>query len=480
LITVLDEALRDNPELEVSILTDALRGTRESPEPSCASLLAPLIVRHGDRVKISLFHTPNLTGWRKKYLPRRINEGWGLQHMKLYGFDDEIMLSGCEILCATFDAYGALTFCRRANLSDDYFTNRVDRYHIFSSKELTQYYYRIHDAVCDLSYHLQPSNDAPLRRGLPDPVWHSKRFKAHAKSVLEPLIHKTARQSMFPVKFSDDKTFVYPVAQFDILLGEARNKSFGNYEFASYTSTEKPSLIKLLKNLAENPDLRNCNWTFTAGYFNIDPEISSLLVESAPAPETAKPSTPLSEHAPSAPPCTVITASPWANGFYGSAGISGMLPAAYTLLSRRFLRNVAAGGRESSIQLKEWRRGTVGEPGGWTYHAKGLWVTLPAASSPSSSTRNLGGESLEPPAGPSITLIGSSNYTKRSYSLDLEIGALVVTSDRELQRKFREETEWLQQNAVVVTKDDLMKIDRRVGFKVRFAMWLVEKLGGAL
>jgi CDP-diacylglycerol---glycerol-3-phosphate 3-phosphatidyltransferase len=99
LIATLDEALRYNPKLELSILTDALRGTRESPAPSCASLLAALVVNHGDRVKISMFHTPNLTGWRKKYLPRRINEGWGLQHMKLYGFDDEIMLSGCENLC---------------------------------------------------------------------------------------------------------------------------------------------------------------------------------------------------------------------------------------------------------------------------------------------------------------------------------------------------------------------------------------------
>lgn len=286
---------------------------------------------------------------------------------------------------------------------------------------------------------------------------------------------------MFPVSFSKDKTFVYPVAQFDILLGEARNQSFGNYEFASYTSTEKPSLVKIFQTLSETPELRNCNWTFTAGYFNIDPEISELLIESAPASEHAKTLASSAARCMSQRPCTVITASPWANGFYGSAGISGMLPAAYTLLSRRFLRNVADGGRESSIQLKEWRRGTVGEPGGWTYHAKGLWVTLPPPlSSPSSSSQAHEAKEAEPPTGPCITLIGSSNYTKRSYSLDLEIGALVVTGDEELQRKFKEETEWLQQDAVTVTKDDLMKVDRRVGLKVRVAMWLVEKLGGAL
>lgn len=94
MIATLNEALRDNPQLEVSILTDALRGTREAPDPSCASLLATLVAEHGGRIQISMFHTPNLTGWRKKYIPRRVNEGWGLQHMKLYGFDDEIMLSG--------------------------------------------------------------------------------------------------------------------------------------------------------------------------------------------------------------------------------------------------------------------------------------------------------------------------------------------------------------------------------------------------
>lgn len=41
-----------------------------------------------------MFHTPNLFGLRKRLIPRRINEGWGLQHMKLYGVDDELIMSG--------------------------------------------------------------------------------------------------------------------------------------------------------------------------------------------------------------------------------------------------------------------------------------------------------------------------------------------------------------------------------------------------
>ena len=107
-----DALLHNGPDLKVSILTDALRGTRESPEASCASLLAPLAIEFPDRVEIRMYHTPNLTGLRKRLIPKRINEGWGLQHIKLYGMDDEVILSG-------------------ANLSHDYFTNRQDRYHVF-------------------------------------------------------------------------------------------------------------------------------------------------------------------------------------------------------------------------------------------------------------------------------------------------------------------------------------------------------------
>ncbi|KAL9054127.1 MAG: hypothetical protein Q9206_003659, partial [Seirophora lacunosa] len=129
LVSTLHEALGQAPELRVSILTDALRGTREDPDPSCASLLASLLASFPERVEIRMYHTPNLTGLRKRLVPKRINEGWGLQHVKLYGIDDQVIISG-------------------ANLSSDYFTNRQDRYHVFSSKRVSDYFSRIHHAIC--------------------------------------------------------------------------------------------------------------------------------------------------------------------------------------------------------------------------------------------------------------------------------------------------------------------------------------------
>lgn len=141
-----------------------------------------------------------------------------------------------------------------------------------------------------------------------------------------------------------------------------------------------------------------------------------------------------------------------------------MLPAAYTHLGKTFLGSVEKAGLGEQIKLKEWRKGTVGEEGGWTYHAKGLWVTLPG----------------EQDKGPSISIVGSSNYTKRSYSLDLEANVVVVTRNEGLMRRLKDEEKWLQEYAGVVGKSDFEKTERRVGLHVRIAMWIVTAVGGAL
>lgn len=79
----------------MEILIDCLRGTRVSKGgESSATLLLSLIREFPDQVQVSLYHTPDLTGMLKRALPQRFNEGIGLMHLKLYGFDDTIMLSG--------------------------------------------------------------------------------------------------------------------------------------------------------------------------------------------------------------------------------------------------------------------------------------------------------------------------------------------------------------------------------------------------
>ena len=271
----------------------------------------------------------------------------------------------------------------------------------------------------------------PASNAGPSPLSNAAEFVAESTNLLGALISPTTAPGTTLDKPSLDKdTTVYLLAQLSQLLKPD-------------TSTELPAVTHILSTLA-SAQYAKSSWTFTAGYFNPAPSLTKLLISTA------------SENG------TVITASPFANGFYLSRGVSGLLPDAYTLLARRFLHAVHQNGKADSIVLKEWRNGTVNQPGGWTYHAKGLWVTLPGDSNPS------------------IALVGSSNYTKRSYSLDLEANALIVTENPGLKKQLGEEQQWLQNHAKPVTRDDFTTNERRVSLKVRIAMWIVQLVGGAL
>jgi CDP-diacylglycerol--glycerol-3-phosphate 3-phosphatidyltransferase len=318
-------------------------------------------------------------------------------------------------------------------LSNDYFTNRQDRYHVFSSKDITSYFWKIQSAVGKLSFVVVPDEKIeagytlqwPESNAAPSPLEDPAGYVSKATKLMAPMIKAIPKTT---IEGSD--TAVYPLSQLTQLL-------------IPDTSTEKPAVTAVLAALSSSA-FANSSWTFTAGYFNPDPILTKLLIDSKSSRGT------------------VITASPWANGFHGAKGPAGLLPPAYTLLARRFLESAQRAGRGPAITLKEWRKGTVGEPGGWTYHAKGLWVSLPNESVPS------------------ITLIGSSNYTKRSYSLDLEANALIVTKNEALKARLGEEEAWLQEHTKVVTSDDFATTERRVGLQVRIAMWLVSISGGAL
>ncbi len=112
------EALRDNlarnRRLKVSVLLDYCRGNRaEGKENKSSCTMVEPLVRYGeDRCRVSLYHTPALRGLRKLAYPQKLNETVGLQHCKVFVFDDSVLVSG-------------------ANLSADYFGQRQDRYVLF-------------------------------------------------------------------------------------------------------------------------------------------------------------------------------------------------------------------------------------------------------------------------------------------------------------------------------------------------------------
>lgn len=442
LIECLSEALLKNEDLKVYVLTDALRGTRESPRLPClASLLVTLVEKFGKhRVDIRMYHTPHLAGLKKNWAPKRLNEGFGLQHMKLYGFDDEIMLSG-------------------ANLSEDYFTDRQDRYYTFKSKPLTDYYFEVQKAVSSLSYQLDttahPKGHQTFRLSWPtsnkscEPDMNLHRFLSDSSHLLGPLLtqHVAGAFEDLDDASSEGNTIVYAISQFTPLL-HPRND----------LSTEKPAILRLLTFL----DSPNIKWWFTAGYFNMLPAFQERLLNGRGQG-------------------VLITASAKANSFYKSSGISYYVPEIYLLIAKNFLTEIQARGKAHLIRLFEWQNGIVNTAGGWSYHAKGMWFTVPDEDEPS------------------VTVIGSSNYTKRAYSLDLESNAIVITSDKDLKRRMGAEIENLmtytheltlkdfepkyqeqaepkldaQGNEIAAAPSYAVDEDRRISYRVHLALRLL-------
>ena len=85
--------LQDKPSLKLYFNLDLNRSTRPGAS-STASMLLPLIRAFPSRVHVSLFRSPHLRGMLAKLVPPRFNEGWGTWHAKIYGADDEVMISG--------------------------------------------------------------------------------------------------------------------------------------------------------------------------------------------------------------------------------------------------------------------------------------------------------------------------------------------------------------------------------------------------
>ncbi|GAA5860274.1 hypothetical protein JCM8547_003449 [Rhodosporidiobolus lusitaniae] len=494
LVAALHSALRKNPSLRLTFLVDYLRSTREHPNPSSASLLASLSAAFPAQVDLRLFHTPELNGWARKYIPKRFNEGWGLQHMKIYGFDDDVILSG-------------------ANLSHDYFTNRADRYlHFRSHAPLADYFSSLISLVSSYSYRLTASDtstphpaisiswpsDSPFSPSS-DPFFHDPRtsipeLKQHAHEALTAFTsswHSRSPHSLAsslppfpsPPSSSSSSSSLSPpppsaalrnprlpfLSHFDTSLRPVLQ--MGPFSISHETDLVVPEIFRAANALATAPGGRNTTLDWTSGYFSLREDYKKLVLDCAAN-------------------VRIVSASPEANGFFGSKGVSRFIPPAYTYFAKKFWDEAQAqarkrGREESHVEMREWKRE------GWTYHAKGIWLA-PCISNPHSPPAHDPSTSFSPsylpdpheqdfplrhlaPSPPFLTLLGSSNYGSRSASRDLEATLLVTTHDKGLRWELERECRRIREFAVErVGRGTWERDERRVPWGVRWAARAIE------
>ncbi|KAF8910525.1 hypothetical protein CPB84DRAFT_1672690 [Gymnopilus junonius] len=441
LISTLAHRLREKPDLTLDLLLDLNRSTRPGPG-STAKVLLPLLREFPTQVNVSMFRSPSLRGILAKIVPPRFNEGWGTWHAKIYGADDDVMISG-------------------ANLNKSYFTNRQDRYIRFTDQSMmTQYCFDFMQTVANFSYKFLPS---PAGSSSSNPLQNSHSYIQEDYTLhwpdanTHPHHFNSAAENAFK-KFQE----LYRERTLQFTNGSALSKS-GNaillpiIQAGQFNIKEEESIFQqLFRSLARSSGRPLLD--LTSGYFSLY--------------------TPYQEHVLQAKnvDCRIVASSPEANGFYGSKGISGRIPEGYTLYEQRFMKAVSEAGRlwkgpspsqGQGVLLSEW------EKPGWTYHAKGIWL------SPSSSSL------------PVLTLFGSTNLNSRSAHIDTELSFLMIvpsephvdcggmpTNDSDvasageclsLRQELAREIQGIRSNVV-----EWEGGDRTIRWATKFIVWLVQ------
>ncbi|KRY33240.1 CDP-diacylglycerol--glycerol-3-phosphate 3-phosphatidyltransferase, mitochondrial [Trichinella spiralis] len=312
LIASLRKAMSANESLKVDILLDFNRARRGN-ENSC-TMLSSLKHDYDYRVNVALFHSPMLRGPLKKLLSERVNEILGVQHMKVYLFDNFVLISG--------SAYN------RANLSHDYFTKRQDRYILIESADLANFYFDLIRAVSELSFQLNSDSEVILS---PSCCHHPfsgsrSRYCQFLNAKLQAVLSKWSQLQSLTAD-EDEDTIVMPVVQFGAI------GLFADRE-----------IINLIINNPSSSEL-----FMATGYFNLAPCYVNALFESEKS-------------------CNLMIASPEANGFHGAEGFSGYVPDVYKNFAESFYRRMINKQVLNRLQLFEYKRDD------WTFHAKGIWL----------------------------------------------------------------------------------------------------------
>ncbi|CAK8675582.1 unnamed protein product [Clavelina lepadiformis] len=416
LVQCLDEALHrsvvDNRSLDVSILFDYVRGSRGSKNSK--TILLPLLKHHDssagtNKLEVSFYHTPSLRGAWKQFLPARFNEVIGLNHLKIFIFDDTFIISG-------------------ANLSTEYFHQRQDRYMQFNNCNLlANHFQTLVKAVSSFSFQLQSDGSLKFSEQCPYHPFNGNysQFISFANRSLQSLLNPyqsviasdsnaviERQPGLFSSVFSSAVYLLQAIGFMkenknnrDVAFTESNGAPQHRQEHSDPDTFIFPTLQmgiagvrqdeRVTKLLLESFPSKS-HVCFTSGYFNITDDYSNAVLSSSANFD-------------------ILTASPEANGFLGASGFAGNIPAVYIYFTRLFFEQLTKNESQKRIKIWEYMQPQ------WTYHAKGIWFCEE-------------GQSL-----PSATMIGSSNFGLRSVNRDLEAQVILITKNRKLMEQLQTE-----------------------------------------
>jgi len=393
LVAALQQRMQQRPDLRVDVLLDYLRGTRLVGEEKLSSVTAlqpllaqPIAPSSSPRVGLHLLQLPppavphqisTLRGWveRRFFTGNKTREAVGVHHMKFYLFDDAVILSG-------------------ANLSDTYFTNRQDRYVLIRDAKLANFYAQLLERLWGMPFchtitnggqadpAAVPAPRAPIDNAEEDAETRWGRRVQLGQQVMS-LFQPRAEEK--PAATKEVDTLIFPTLQLGT-LGVTHDERITSGLFALRSpSSQQPAQLDV-----------------ATGYMNLTEGYTSTLLR---GDERGAPT-----------PVRILAAAADANGWYGAKGGGRYVPDLYAAAAWELLQRTERAAQSERVQLLEWSRS------GWSYHAKGAWLTLPGARAPQ------------------LSLIGSPNFGARSVQRDSETAIVMLTAaDSPLARAFEQE-----------------------------------------
>lgn len=189
------------------------------------------------------------------------------------------------------------------------------------------------ETVAKQSFKVESHQTQPIFMGKHHPYeGDNDQYRRAVQKDLFSLMAKYQLSYPKPSSLSDEQVMIVPLVQMGVF----------NLNY------DRDFNIHLYSHLPINSKLY-----LATSYFNITREYEKELVDQK-RPDTT---------------VSLLTASPQANGFYGSRGISQYVPDGYTENERDFVNNAERKFRnDGQIQMLEYSRPQ------WTYHAKGLWL----------------------------------------------------------------------------------------------------------
>lgn len=341
--------------------------TTETTTDSAKACRNALRARNHDRADVFLFQVLSL--WQQLCLPNPFDEIFGVFHIKCYVIDRDVILTG-------------------ANLSEEYFSDRSDRYLWLTSADsdddetLVGCYAEMVKALCRSAERYQ----AATIQDDSDRISRGELLESLTSILTE---HAPNDDDPEGNVFSNNEVIAYAVPTFQA----------PSQFFLGYTNLI-PNDVDIIQNLTKAATTdQQCHMRVASAYLNITDSFQAIVAK--------------------APYYALLTAGPLSHGFKPKTTKDGTnkgvpwIPNAYfTLLE------------QSNKSCWFYQRQ------GWTFHAKGIWFADPGKEKFRLDTRIR------------AATHGSGNYGHRSADRDMESNLILVFSPERNVLEDRLRNEW--------------------------------------